>query len=154
MITTDQILNAIKARLEAQFPGEPVYINKTPKDFARPSNLVELLRIQLGAFSRNTMELLFTIQITDFVPVDLYFNSDMALLDARTMMLVGGVFGDGYIKVDDRAPKVASCATAHNFDYTETTAVLSCGFARSEFNPSEVLPLMEQLNLKFKEATQ
>lgn len=153
MITPADFMAAIRKSLEEQFPGEPVYENKTPKNFQRPSNLVELMGIRLDEFKPGAVTLLFTYKITDFVSVDSYYNSDMALLDFRTMTIVGWVFGAGNLKVGDRYPTVVSVTTQHNFDYTETTAVLSATFDREDFAPSETLPLMEQLSLNLKEAT-
>ena len=153
MITPADFMAAIKKSLEEQFQGESVYENKTPKNFERPSNLVELMGIRLGELKPGAVTLLFTYKITDFVKTDGYYNSDMALLDFRTMIIVGWIFGAGYLKVGDRAPHVESVQTQHNFDYTETTAVLSATFDREEFAPSETLPLMEQLRLNLKEAT-
>jgi len=147
-------MTAIKAELAEQFPGEQIYENVTPKNFKRPSNLVELAGIRAGAIAPNVITLLFTYKVTDFVPVDDYHNSDTALLDFRTMTIVGWVFGSGFLRVGDRAPRVESIQTAHNFDFTETTVVLSCAFDRSEFQPSETLPIMEQLQMKLKEATE
>ena len=154
MIKPDDFMTAIKDALAEQFPGETPYENRTPKNFSRPSNLVELISIRLGAIRPNAVTLLFSYKITDFVKVDDHYNSDTALLDFRTMMIVGGVFGAGYLKVGDRAPRVESTKTEHNFDYTETTVVLSLTYDRSEFLPSETLPIMEQLQMKFKEASE
>ena len=153
MITTADFMTAIQAALGEQFPGEPAYENLTPKNFQRPSNLVELLGIRLGDVKPGAITLLYTYKITDFVPVDDRHNSDTALLDTRAMVIVGWVFGAGYLKVGDRAPHVESVQTQHNFDYTETTVVLSATFDREEFAPSETLPLMEQLEMSYKEAT-
>ena len=154
MITPDDFMAAIKAGLAEQFPGEPIYENVTPKNFKRSSNLVELAGIRMRESKPNATTLLFTYKITDFVPVDDYRNSDSALLDFRTMTIVGWVFGSGYLRVGDRAPRVESIQTEHNFDYTETTVVLSCTFDRSEFQPSETLPIMEQLQMRLKEASE
>jgi len=154
MIGPNDFMTAIKAALSAQFPGETIYENRTPNKFSRPSNLVELLSIRLGGIRPNALTLLFTYKITDFVPVDDYYNSDTVLLDFRTMTIVGGVFGQGYLKVADRAPSVESVQTEHNFDYTVTTVTLSLTYDRSEFTPSETLPIMEQLQMIFKEASE
>jgi hypothetical protein len=79
--------------------------------------------------------------------VDAYHNSDMTLLDTRTMLIVG-IFGAGYLKVGGRAPKVTACGSEHNKDYTITTVDFTVSIHRAEFEPSETLPLMEQFNLK------
>ena len=44
-ITPEQIGAALAARVEEAFPGETVYQDITPRDFARPSNLVVLEKV-------------------------------------------------------------------------------------------------------------
>lgn len=52
IITTTQMMDAIEEVLQATFPGEPVYENLTPRDFARPSNMVELTKLDLDALGQ------------------------------------------------------------------------------------------------------
>lgn len=149
MLTPDDITAAMSTAIRDLFPGETVYENLKPRNSARPCNLAELTGIALGDVSPGGMELLYTYRITDFVEVDERHNSHFALLDLRTMMIVG-LFAKGYLKTGDRALKVRSCTTSHNCDYTETLVVLSLAYSRTDFDPAAVLPLMEQLTLTTK----
>lgn len=149
MLTPTEITAALKRAVEALFPGERVYENLVPRNFARPSNLVELTGITLGEVSPGGVELLYTYRITDFVEVDERHNSQLGVLDLRTMLLVG-MLAKGYLQVENRALKVSSCATSHNLDYTETMASLSLRYGRDEISPAAVVPLMESLALTAK----
>ncbi|WP_312637138.1 DUF6838 family protein [Oscillibacter sp.] len=154
MLTPDHITAAVSGAVRELFPGEEVYANVAPRGFTRPSNMVELNGITLGEVSPGGVELRYTYRITDFVEVDERHNSHLAALDLRTMLLVS-MFAKGYLKAGTRALKVRSCATAHNFDFTETTVTLSLSYSREELDPAAVLPMMEQLTLitKTKEDT-
>lgn len=149
MITPNEITTAVSGAMEALFPGEPVYENLVPRNFERPSNLVELTGIALGEVSPGGVELLYNYRITDFVEVDERHNSQLGVLDLRTMLLVG-MIAKGYLQVKDRALKVRSCATSHNLDYTETAVRLSLRYGRDEISPAAVVPLMESLTLMTK----
>lgn len=146
MLTPNEITTAVSAAVGMLFPGEKVYENLVPREFKRPSNLVELRGIALEELSPGGVKLRYTYKITDFVEVDARHNSHFAALDLRTMLLVG-LFAKGYLKADDRALKVVSCATEHNCDYTETVVGLSLNYGRAEFDPAAILPLMQQLDL-------
>jgi hypothetical protein len=149
MLTPDDITAAVSTAVGKLFPGETVYENLVPRDFTRPCNLAELTGITLGEIAPGGVELRFTYRITDYVKVDERHNSHFALLDLRTMMIVG-LFAKGYLKTGGRALKVRSCTTSHNCDYTETLVVLSLSYSRTNFDPAAVLPLMEQLTLTTK----
>lgn len=149
MLTPDDITAAVSAEVGKLFPGETVYENLKPRNSERACNMVELTGIALGDVSPGGVELLYTYRITDYVKVDERYNSQLAELDLRTMVIVG-LFAKGYLKAGDRALKVRSCASSHNCDYTETLAVLSLNYSRTDFDPAAVLPLMEQLTLTTK----
>ncbi|WP_369284006.1 DUF6838 family protein [Oscillibacter sp. GMB15532] len=147
MITPDEITAAVSGALRELFPEEPVYENIAPQDFLRPCNLMELTGIALGEISPGGVELLYTYRITDFVEEGQYNNGPLPLLDLRTMLLLG-LFAKGYLKAGDRALKVRSCTTVRKLDLTETTAILSLAYNRTDFDSAAVLPMMEQLTLQ------
>lgn len=148
MIKPADMMKALKEALQKQFPGEQIYENLTPRNFDRPSNLITLDTVRIGDIKNRTITLLYTYKITDFVSVDGHHNSDMPLLDLRTVLIVLGVFGRGFFTINGKSVYVADVSTKHYFDFTETNAVLSVTEDRSEFTPDETLPMMEQLNLK------
>ena len=103
MITTDQILAAIEAKLQGIFPGEKIYENLVPTKFSRPSNMVRLQKISLGpALSANVVQLQYQYVITTFSEVDDYHNSQFPVLDLRALQILG-LFAPGYLKVGGRA---------------------------------------------------
>ena len=149
MITTETIQSAIQAALQAQFPQEPVYENLVPRNGQRPCNMVHLCSIAPGSVSHNGFELLFTYLITDLVEVDERMHSHLPALDLRTLSIIS-LFACGYLTVGDRALKIRSCTRSHNYDYTETTVVLSLYYARSDLTPESIKPMMEQLTITSK----
>ena len=41
MVTQNAVIDAVKTAIRQRFPDEPVYVNVLPKNFERPSFLVE-----------------------------------------------------------------------------------------------------------------
>lgn len=151
IITPALMAGAIKARLQEAFPGEPVYENLTPREFGRPSNMVELVKLELNPLSlgAGSVTVQYHYKITTYCVVDEVHDSHLPTLDLRCMTILGA-FADGYIKTGDRAPKVTACTanTEGLYDYAEVKLTVSLAMDRSEFRPGEILPLMEDLNTK------
>lgn len=148
MIGPKDLMAALEGKLTAQFPAEPVYKNLVERNFKRPSNLVELSSIEVADIGLHSMDLRYLYKITDFIEVNDYHNSDTQLLDFRTLMIVGGVFGAGYLTVGGKTVNVEKVTTNHNFDFSVVTAALRVRVNPEEFRPEITLPLMEQLQLK------
>ena len=151
MITPKDIQAAIVVRVEQQFPGEPVYEDLTPRDFARPSNLVALDGLDLDQGpAASTLTILYTFRLTTFSQVDEVHNSHFPVLDFRAMMLMS-LFGQGYLQVGDRAPKVRKCtANTKPYDYAEVLVQIAQGYDRSEFESGQAYQIMEDLTLTTK----
>ena len=149
-ITPEQIGAALAARVEEAFPGETVYQDITPRDFARPSNLVVLEKVELDPASFGLAELRFQWKLTTFAKVDEVHDSHLPELTARAMALLA-LFGQGYVKVADRALKVRSAtADTGGYDAAEVTAALTLTVDRGEFTPGEMLDIMRALNTRFE----
>lgn len=149
MIKPADIQAVIIDRLKETFPGEQIYEDLTPRDFARPSNMVQLDAISSEQSGRNIVKLLFTFRVTTFSEVDEIHNSHLAVLDFRSMMIVAAFSGGGYLKVADRAPTIVSCAAdTTSYDFAEVVLALSLTYDRSEFNPAEVYDMMQDLALR------
>ena len=146
-ITPEQLGAALAARVEEAFPGETVYQDITPRDFARPSNLVVL---DPASFGLAAVELRFQWKLTTFAKVDEVHDSHLPELTARAMALLA-LFGQGYVKVADRALKVRSAtADTGGYDAAEVTAALTLTVDRGEFTPGEMLDIMRALNTRFE----
>ena len=89
-------------------------------------------------------------KLTTFAKVDEVHDSHLPELTARAMALLA-LFGQGYVKVADRALKVRSAtADTGGYDAAEVTAALTLTGDRGEFTPGEMLDIMRALNTRFE----
>jgi hypothetical protein len=149
-MTPEKIKTAIVDRLQEVFPGETVYTDLTPRDFERPSNLVELVKLELDALTlgSGTVQIRYSYKITTFCETDAVHDSHLPVLDLRAMSILAA-FAEGYIRVADRAPKVTTCtADTSLYDAAEVTLVLTLTIDRAEFRPDEAIPMMRLLHTK------
>ena len=150
-ITPDKIMAALHQRLEETFPGEPVYEHLTPRDFQRPCNLLELVRTDLEPQSMGmaAVTLRYQFRITTFAQTDEVHDSHLPVLDLRAMMVLGA-FGSGFLRVEDRALKAASCwADSSMYDAAEVHLTLTLTVDRAEFRPEDLLPVMQELSTRY-----
>lgn len=150
-ITPQKIVDALKAQLNAAFPGEAIYIDLTPQDFDRPSNLVELTKVELDALSMGmaAVTIRYQYKITTFCEVDQVHDSHLPTLDLRAI-LVMSMFGSGFLKVGDRALKVVGCVgNTSSYDAAEVSVTLSLTVDRSEFSPAEIYENMRDLTTRY-----
>ena len=154
MVTPNDILDALEALVGEKFPGEPVYRDRTPSDFRRPSNLIVLEPYEGNAnFGTGVVELRPVFTLTTFVEVDKYHHSHLAELHRRQMVLTG-LFMPGYIRVADpadpkgkgRAPHVTELKLAGGYDYDTVTVTFSLTLSRADFLEAETAPMMEHFN--------
>ena len=147
MILPNDILDRLKGMVEEKFPGETVYTNLTPSEFARPSTLI----VQDGcdvdiSVGTKLIEMRPTFTLTTFVEVDEYHHSHLGALDLRQMKLVSLLI-PGYIKVGDRAPKVQTVKLDGGYDYDTVTVTFSYTLDRREFEEIKLDPTMGELHL-------
>ena len=156
MVAPKDILVALEALVGEKFPGEPVYRDRTPSDFRRPSNLIVLEPYEGDAnFGTGVVELRPVFTLTTFVEVDKYHHSHLAELHRRQMVLTG-LFMPGYIRVADpaapkgkgRAPKVTGMKLAGGYDYDTVTVTFSLTLSRADFIEIEQRPTMETLHIR------
>lgn len=151
-IVPADITAAIVKRLETAFPGEPVYIDLTPRDFQRPSNMVELVSLGFDplSYGQSGVDLLYKYKITTFSTVDAVHASHLPVLDLRAM-LIAGAFAVGYIRVKDRAPKVRSLeADTSFFDCVPVTLTLALTLDRANFVEKQLYELMRDFEMKIR----
>lgn len=149
MIQIPDITAAIAAHVAKSFPGEKIYTDLAPRDFERPSNMVELAGISMDPLSYGPggVDFLFKYKISTFSKVDEVHASHLPVLDLRAMLL--GAFGSGFIRVKDRAPKVRSAeADTSFFDSAVVTLTLALTMNRADFTEPELYALMKEFELK------
>ena len=159
MITPNDILDELKELVREKFPGEEVYLNLAPTDFKRPSTLIELegCKGSVG-YGCSVIELRPVVRLTTFVPVDEYHHSHLKALHLRQMALLG-LFLPGYIRVGDRAVKVAMeeaedrIVLDGGWDFDTVTVPLVYTLDRSDFEEIRQLPLMEELHTRLEVKT-
>lgn len=115
MIKAKDILTAINVIIAEKYPGYPVYPQACPKDFVRPSFLLEYVRTSRRDANRNTLEKTVYFTITCFVQVDKHFRSDMDKL-ADLQEDIMQLFAGGYVSIGNRAIKVQSSTGGIDFD--------------------------------------
>lgn len=148
MITPNDIADRLEELVNDEFPGEEVYRNLVPTDFVRPSTLIvqetSTGKVDLGC---NVIEMVATFTLTTFVTADEYHHSHLQELHLRQMRLVRLLL-PGFIKVDDRAPKVrGEIKLGGGFDYDTVTVSFAYTLDRTDFLNIPQLPVMTQLHL-------
>ena len=146
------IAASIAARLEEAFTGEKVYTDLAPRDFQRPSNMVELAGLGMDplSYGQSGVDLLYKYKITTLSAVDEVHASHLPVLELRAMLILGA-FGSGFIRVKDRAPKVQSLeADTSFFDCAVVTLTLALTLDRAAFTERELYELMRDFTLKIR----
>ncbi len=115
MVTSNDIITKINQLIAANFAGNPVYINLCPKDFSRPSFLIECAKMSRQPVSRTTVSVTVDFMLTCFIAVDNYYHTDTAAL-LTVQNTVMDLFRKGYINVGDRAIKVKADSEEINFE--------------------------------------
>ena len=152
MITPNNILGALAELVKGKFPGEAVYENLCPQGFTRPCTLIELDGCEGDAgFGTGIVELRPVFTMTTFVPVDEYHHSHLEELHRRQMVLTGLLL-PGFIKVQDRAPKIVKLKLASGYECDTVTITFSYTLTRKDFLDMEQHPSMGELHLR-QEAT-
>ncbi len=144
------ITAAIVEQVKGAFPGEAVYTDLVPRDFARPCNMVGLARIAMDplACGLSGVELLYQYKITTFSTVDEVHHSHLPLLDLRAMAVMGA-FAGGFLQVGGRAPKVTEIkADTSLYDCAEVSLALRLAYDRADFVGPEFHELMQDLEMQ------
>lgn len=88
MLSVANILDAGCAAVAALWPGDKVYRDIVPVNFARPSSLVEVLDLTMTPEGPRSVTRTAVLQITRFQVVDDYHNTQVELLaNELTLML-------------------------------------------------------------------
>lgn len=155
-MTTQALMDAVKARVQGHWQGEEVYTNYLPKDFNRPSFALELQKEETADVNIALVRRTVTLLLTGYVETDDYGDSAREALNQR-MEDACGLFAQGYFPVEDRAIQVQTNRGTGAPDFIEVILIFSWMDGRPAFTdpdipPSDV-PLMEhyELNISTKE---
>lgn len=140
MTTPNDIMTAINLELVKVCPIDPVYINLLPKDFARPSFLLECVQVMRQDENYSTVSVVAYFTITCFCEVDGHYNSDAEqLLERQTKVI--DIFRRGYLTVGDRAIKAQ--ASSGGMDFTQSYVDVQFEYFDARDDAPDTTPLME-----------
>ena len=122
MLYPQDIIDRLKELVEEKFPGEPVYLDTLPNGFARPSTLGKFTGD--AGFAPRLVEFSPVIELVTFPERDAHALSSQREVNRRQMLLTA-ILMPGFIKVGDRAPKVAKLELEGGTDFASVTATFS-----------------------------
>ena len=130
------------------YPDHTVYIDLCPKDFKRPSFLIERIRTDQDSVNCKTVQETVFYTITCFDVTDDYSNSDTtSLLIIQQGVL--DIFRLGYIKVDGRAVKIKASSGGRDFDQAYIDVQVEYFEDRSD--AADTMPLIKEVITTMKE---
>ena len=129
------LLTAIEAMIGKAFPGEPVYWDRLPKEFQRPSFTLECQKSEAADVSVGLVRRTCTVLVTCFAQADSYGDSSREELDRR-MDAVSGLLGQG-VAVGGRVLRATAVKGAGLPDCAEVQAVFSWVDARTGYQDPE-----------------
>ncbi len=147
MIALQDLLDALKARLEALEPGATVYRDNRPDNFLRPSWLVQLGKVEVTELNGTLIGLKQEVILTGFEAVDVYHHAQFeTLLQRRAAGMA--IFYDGYFPVGDRKPHVTGISSTQGLDYFEILVTLEWS---EDLYSDSTLPLIGEVITRIEE---
>jgi hypothetical protein len=131
---------AVNRLLEGGYPEDHVYVSLLPKDFDRPSFLLEMLKFKKTDATRHTVAVEAGLSITCFVDVDGHYNSDVEKLLGRQSGVMD-LFACGFLAVGDRC--LHAQAAEGIIDFDECCVELSLDYFDDRPSTGETAPLIE-----------
>ena len=141
-------MEGINIALVEAFPDYKVYPKRTPKDFKRPSFLLEYVTTLRKDVSRNTIEKSVFFKITCFIDLDSHRRPDTDNL-AEIQEDILQVFECGYVSVGDRAIKVQS--SNGGFDDDRAYVDLQFEFFDTRTDAVDTTPLVASVKTNLEE---
>lgn len=116
MIKLTELFDSINRMIISLYPKVVVYTpERQPKDFTRPSFLIEHIRTSQSDINRSTVEKIAYFTVTGYLEVDKYHRSDaLKLIELQDNLL--NLFNQGYVKVGERAIKLRSSSGGTDID--------------------------------------
>lgn len=143
MVRMQDIVDAINAQLVKKFPKAAAYISACPKEFRRPSYLIQNPNVYRTDASRHTVYIEADFMITYFAEVDSrYIMNIEKLREAQAGILE--LFSCGYITVGDRRLKVAG--SEGETSLTDTTVDLKVSYFDDREEAAEPPPAAQKVH--------
>lgn len=148
MVTAKDLLTAVNRVLVEEYPDRTVYVTDCPKDFKRPSFLLETVRVSRNDAAYGTVAKTVYQTITCFIPIDKQYRSNpnelMELQDA-----VMQLFSCGFVQVGDRAIKLQSLSgeTDNEAAYVD----LQFQYYDDRSAEADTAPTMSNITIKLQE---
>ena len=148
MIKLNDIMTGINIVLVEAHPKYKVYPQRCPKDFKRPSFLLEYVKTIPKDVNRSTVEKTVYFTITCFTYIDEYYRSkadDLSEIQEDVMQLLSA----GYITVGDRAIKVKG--STGGIDSDRAYIDLQFEFFDNRTDAMDTTPLVASVNTNLEE---
>ena len=150
MVELNTLMAAVEAAVKAKYPGEPVFTDVLPKDFKRPSFALECQKNETADVNQFLVQRAVTVLLTCFVEVNAYGDSSREALNGR-MDALCALFGQGYLRVGDRALRVQTDRGIGAPDFAEVTLVFTWTDARPAYQdpnaPGSGVPRMTEFEI-------
>jgi len=148
MVKQSDVLKGINKMIADAYQTHPVYVHKCPKDFARPSFLLEFIRRSPIDKCKLSVEKTFYFTITCFTELDKHSNADPEEL-ADIQEDVIQLFTQGYVLAGDRAIEVK--ASTGGMDDDRAYIDLQFEFFDNRTEKEDTTPLITSVNTRIQE---
>ena len=150
MVVND-IMKAVEARLLETFPDEPVYWDRLPNGFKRPSTSLECQRDTVTDINYGLVRHEAELLITCFSAVnEPYHDSSRADLNVRLDRVLC-IFHTGYLVLDDRHITVSDHSGVGTPEYSEVAVRVTWIDVRPGLGESGVTAENYHLNINGKD---
>ncbi len=148
MTGTNDIMESLQALMAQNLPQlKRIYTNDVPKDFKRPSALIQSVRTAWDDANGGMIEVTEYLLITLFEEQDQYSRTSpqkLAQLQNKTMLL----FRPGYLQVGDRALRILAGTGGRDGDRAYIDLQLNYLDERKQTIPTE--PPAESVQIEIK----
>lgn len=148
MVTAIEIMTGVNTVLVEIAPEYKVYPQRCPKDFKRPSFLIEYVRTSRRDMNKSTVEKTVYLKITCFVEKDAYYRSDTDEL-AEIQEKIMQAFTERHLTVNDRAIKMQS--STGGFEEDMAFIDLQCTYFDNRTDAVDTTPLVASVNTNLEE---
>ncbi|HOR12287.1 MAG TPA: hypothetical protein PKX46_00065 [Clostridia bacterium] len=140
-------MDAINAVLIQKWPERYVYVGFVPKDFKRPSFLLERVMAQATQHTRHTVKKTEYFVITCFVPINVYGQQEqLALLILQDEVMA--LFSSGAITAGDRAFEIT--ASIAGSDLGEAYIDLTVTYADTKAEDRPEFEKIQKINIDYR----